>query len=419
MVSVWQIAAEIPRDACLAGLGDCRAIKAGRRLPTRMDGSGRSSEDKTETVALRVVGADMIRPADPGRLRVWTPADDGSDQDTTEDLGPHSTLTEVYEKAYKPILIDGQGLHVRTARVYEDALTWWRVLTHDPPLTQLDARVTAGFVAELLRQPGRKSTTLSVGTVRKHVAQIDSLLRFAGPPDRSRRGRYNLGIVALPPPIDRPRADLAPPSSDFTWAEIQALCDAASKMKAPRQLPCPAPDWWRSLVIVAVYTGLRMGQLFSLRYADFEPPYITVHAKASKGRRGKRQYLRPEAVDAIERIRTRRVLVFENHSWACGNPRNLQSLLKRLETLAGIPPARQFGFHGFRRSHATLLAESADDGRAGLLAAQMSLGHSTGATTLDHYVAGRAQERIAASAIDRLPALEPASKDRHGKAAET
>ena len=155
MVSVWQIAAEIPRDACLAGLGDCRAIKAGRRLPTRMDGSGRSSEDKTETVALRVVGADMIRPADPGRLRVWTPADDGSDQDTTEDLGPHSTLTEVYEKAYKPILIDGQGLHVRTARVYEDALTWWRVLTHDPPLTQLDARVTAGFVAELLRQPGR------------------------------------------------------------------------------------------------------------------------------------------------------------------------------------------------------------------------------------------------------------------------
>lgn len=406
MVSARRNATHDAREA-YPEAGDRRALEAGRRVESaRMDGrSKRRSEDLTDASERRVEGAAMIRPATQGNLRLWTPADEAGDQDTTEELGPHSTLTEVYERAYRPILIDGQGLHKRTARVYADALDWWRELTGDPPLAKLDARVTAGFVSDLLKQPGRRDERLAIGTVRKHVAQIDSLLRFVGPPDRTRRGRYNLGIVPLPPPIDRPRADHAPPSSDFTWLEIEALIKAAEKMKAPRRLPCPAPDWWRSLVVVAVYTGLRMGQLFSLRYADYSAPWITVQASTSKGRRGKRQYLRPEACEAIERIRTKRDLVFECRSWARGNPRNLQTLLKRLETLAGIPPARQFGFHGFRRSHATALAEAADDGRAGLLAAQISLGHASGSTTLDHYVAGRAQERIAASAINRLPAL--------------
>lgn len=402
-------------DACLTVGLRCAPV-AGWQESVRMDGSRSRSEDITDASERRTEGTAMIRPLND-TLRLWQPTEETAAGDAAgegDEVGPHSTLTELYERAYRPILIEGQGLHSRTARVYADALTWWREITGDPPLATLDARVTSKFVAEMLRQPGRRHKTLAVGTVRKHVAQIDSLLRFAGPADRSRRGRYNLGLVPLPPPIDRPRADLAPPAADFTWAEIEAMCSAASKMKAPRKLPCPAPAWWRSLVIVAVYTGLRMGQLFSLRYADFSPPWIVVHAADSKGRRGKRQYLRPEAVDAIERIRTKRELIFECHSWACGNPRNLQALLKRLETLAGIPAARQFGFHGFRRSHATLLAETADDGRAGLLAAQMSLGHSTGATTLDHYVAGRAQERITATAIDRLPALGRAEQDQHG-----
>lgn len=351
-------------------------------------------------------GVGMMASEISTTLRVWQPTETTGDD---SELGPHSTLTELFDRAFEPLCIRGQGLSPKTARVYREALAWWRTLAADPPLASIDEFTTARFADALTQQPGRKKgAMLSIGTQRKLIQQIDTLLKFSGPRGRSGRERYYQAILACPPPIDRPRPDHKPPAGDWTLEEIRSMIEAAETMTAPRRLAVPAPQWWQALIIVATYTGLRISQLMSLRYDAMKPPWISVAAESSKGRRGKRQYLAAPAIGAIEMIRTARELIFETASWP-RNPRYLQTLLKRLQTRAGIDPERQFGWHGFRRTHATWLADLRDGG--GVQAAQLSLGHGSATTTLGHYIAQRVQEAQAARAIDALPSLTAKAND--------
>ncbi|MGC4004646.1 MAG: hypothetical protein QM811_16625 [Pirellulales bacterium] len=108
-----------------------------------------------------------------------------------------------------------------------------------------------------------------------------------------------------------------------------------------------------------------------------------------------------EALTEIEAIRTSREFVFQPPNWET-NPRRLQFCLKLLEKYAGFEKSRCFGFHGFRKLHATLVADTAPSD-LGIKAAQESLGHSTSTVTTNHYVNGRVQDRIVVEAISRLP----------------
>ena len=336
-------------------------------------------------------------------LRVF--AGDGGEQvsqpgtDAGGELTERSTLTQLFEAAFEPLYLRAQALDQQTTQLYRDALQWWVRLTGDPPLREIDEWVTAAFVESLLRQPGRRRETLSVATVRKHCAQLDTLLSFAGPKTRDARGWRNRGILELPPRIERPRADREAPAGDWTLDEVRRMHGAAGFVTAPA-LPGVTPaNWWRAMIVTATHTGLRIGQLLALEYADLSGETLLVRARGSKGRRGKLQHLSSAAAESIESIRTDRRLIFE---WP-HHRRWLHRCLKRLATCAGIPESRRFGWHGFRRTHATLVAEQSAASGGGVLAAQISLGHTSSATTLGHYVSGRVQHRLAAESIDRLP----------------
>jgi integrase len=309
-----------------------------------------------------------------------------------------TTLCQLFEAAYEPLLLAGRGLSAETRRLYVDALHWWRELTGDPVLAAIDDFLTADFVRQLSEQQGRRGQRLSVATIRKHCAHVDAVLAFAGP--RTREAPRNRELLAVPPRIERPRADVHPPAADWQVAELDALHAAAGSMRTPRGIPGIAPAaWWRSLVVVALHTALRIGQLLGLRYSDVAGETIAVGAAASKGRRGRVQYLSADARAAIEAIRTDRELIFP---WPHGR-RWLQRQLKRLAALAGLPKHRRWGFHAFRRTHATLLADASAGG--GIEAARISLGHGGAGVTCRSYVAGRVQTRLAAEVIERLPSL--------------
>ncbi len=325
-----------------------------------------------------------------------------------EGLTAASTLTELFERAYLPIVCDGRLLDAKTIQLYRDAVGWWGRLTHDPPLRQVTDEIAAQFVKALEAQPGRKSERLAIATVRKHAKAIDTLLRFAGPRVRTRLGRHNRELLAAPPWVEIPRPDVQPVVAVWTEAEIAALLGASDRMPSPRLDGVSPGEWWRSLIEVAVYTGLRISQLMGLRYDDLrqdgDRAWIAVRAGCSKGRRGKVQFLTPPALIAVERIRTARQLLFAHPSWP-GNPRYLQASLKRLAAIAGVQSPRRFGFHAFRRAHATLLALSCGaEGRA-WETAQASLGHTSLATTRDYYGAQSAKESLLAASLCRLPTI--------------
>lgn len=337
-------------------------------------------------------------------LKVYDPDGKCGDQGLTA----ASTLSELFELAYLPIVCDGRLLDAKTIRLYREAVAWWRRLTDDPPLRQITDEVAAAFVKALESQPGRKSERLAIATVRKHAIVIDTLIRFAGPRKRTRVGRHNRELLAAPPWVEIPRPDVQPVVAVWSAAEITALLGAVGSMPSPRLDDLPPGEWWRSLIEVAVYTGLRISQLMGLRYEDVwqdgDRTWIAVRAGVSKGRRGKVQFLSPPALAAVERIRSARPLIFAHPSWP-RNPRYLQVCLKRLASCAGVPAARRFGFHAFRRTHATLLALSCGADGRGWETAQASLGHASLSTTRDYYGAQSAQDTLLAAALCRLPAF--------------
>jgi integrase len=320
------------------------------------------------------------------------------------------TLSEIFERAFVPLWIKPQALADKTTKVYREALDHWSRIAGDPPICQIDDWTASHFVEKLLEHPGRKGEFLSIATVVKHCTALNKLLDFCGPKAREKKRRRNLSLLELPPWIDAPQPDDDPPDGDFTIEEARAIYEAASKMTAPRQVVGVAvPRWWQALIVVACYTGLRIGQLMRLEYANLRPPYINVMGRVSKKRKGKRQYLAAEALQEIEAIRSPRRYIFELPTWE-KNPRWLQACFERLLNLAEIPKERQFKFHGFRKLHATLVADTSADGEDGIKTAQKSLGHGDEATTRGHYVNGRVQDRIVAAAIERLPSPRPKAK---------
>ncbi len=319
-----------------------------------------------------------------------------------------STLTELFEGAYVPVVCDGRLLDAKTIQLYREAVSWWRRLTDDPPLNQITDEVAARFVKSLESQPGRRCERLAIATVRKHAKAIDTLLRFAGPRARTRVGRHNRELLATPPWLEIPRPDVQPVVAVWTEAELAALLGAVGQMPSPRIEGVSPGEWWRALIEVAVYTGLRLGQLLGLRYEDLrrdgERGWIAVRAGCSKGRRGKVQFLTAPALAAVERIRTPRAVIFSHPSWP-RNPRYLQACLKRLAAVAGVPETRRWGFHAFRRTHATLLALSCGSRDDAWETAQASLGHANLATTRDYYGAQSAKEALLAASLCRLPTI--------------
>jgi integrase len=330
-------------------------------------------------------------------------------------LSADSTLTEVYYRGFVQLWLEPHQADPKTAALYLEALHHWRTLTalpdgSEPWLWQIDDFVAARFVSGLQKLPGCKpGSTMSIGTMRKHITQINKLLDFSGPRERTRHGRRNLGLIEDPPLLEKPTADLHPPEGDWTIEEVRAMWLAAAKMVSPSKLPGVKPvEFWHSIVMVAAYTALRRGQLLGLAYADLAPPFITVRSSRSKGRRGKKQYLHEEAIEAIESIRTPRDRIF---AWP-HVVRHLDTQLRRLAQLANIPAARRFGWNGFRKCAATLAYAIAGSGGS-----KSMLGHSREGTGLAHYVNGEAQARSAAVVIDQMPSPKPppaASTDVQG-----
>lgn len=344
------------------------------------------------------------QPASPITLRIFSGGVSREMPASGTPINSSCTLTQLFDQAFEPLWCQSRSLSQGTRTLFREALGYWARLTGDPPIAKIDDWTTAKFSAAMRDQPGRKASKLSVATVRKHCARIDKLLAFAGPRTREPGGRKNLGLIELPPVVDMPAPDLDPPAGDFSLAEVQAMHDAAISMHSPRVAGVSPAAWWRALLAVACSTGLRIGQLMRLQYVDLHPPHIMVWARNSKGRKGKKQYLSPEALAEINAIRTDRQLIFEFPNWE-RNPRWLQHLFKRLAAKAHIAAARRFGFHGLRKLHATLIADGAS-GQDGVRAAQISLGHSSPDVTKQHYVSGSVQEKLAAAAIDRLPSIK-------------
>ena len=183
-----------------------------------------------------------------------------------------------------------------------------------------------------------------------------------------------------------------------------------------RKLVAEVPEPYRSMVVVAVLTGLRRSELFALRWGalDLEKGVLDVresvyngHFSTPKTRSSSRRV--PLSSTVLKLLRDWKAnlesvedkdLVFPSRNGSAYRPDNL---LKRI-----IHPACErlkiprVGWHAFRHTHATQLSELGENPKT----AQAILGHSGLETTMLTYTHAvtetmvRAEERLAQLLLD-------------------
>jgi len=165
----------------------------------------------------------------------------------------------------------------------------------------------------------------------------------------------------------------------LTPAEILRLLNSLSE-------PC------RTLVLVAVLTGMRIGEILGLRWKNVRLDHGTIHVRESmtggrfgapKTRSSKRDIPISEPLRealGVHQMRSRHIgaddLVFSTSKPTPLNPLNLlRRVLRPACVRMGLPP---ISWHSFRHTHATLLGEVGES----LRTASAILGHSNLGTTM-------------------------------------
>jgi len=183
-----------------------------------------------------------------------------------------------------------------------------------------------------------------------------------------------------------------------------------------RKLLTEIQEPYRSIILVAVLTGLRRGELFALRWGavDLDQGVLQVresvyngHFSTPKTHSSVRQI--PLSSPLAELLRRRKTLAGDTCPEALvfatrkGTPLSPQNILKRVihPTCVRLKMPR-VGWHTFRHTHATLLNELGESVKT----AQAILGHSDIATTLQVYThpvpasVSHAEERLAQKLLD-------------------
>jgi len=202
-------------------------------------------------------------------------------------------------------------------------------------------------------------------TVNSKRAHLFSIWRFA----------LKHGLVACGPTINKLLAELDPPDA---WSEEEAsrIVDATAALKSWQAIGgLPANLYFRAVLLVAWWTGLRRGSLFKLRVADLSGEWLTVPGAAMKNKRGRRYRLGLDAVEAVKAIsEPARQLLFPQPANRRTRFEWFYPYFNELLRVAEIAPSTRLcmtKLHKWRRTVATHVACS-----SGVEAASALLNHS-------------------------------------------
>ncbi|MDI3298281.1 MAG: site-specific integrase [Bacillota bacterium] len=289
-------------------------------------------------------------------------------------------------------LLDRWLEHVRThrepetARFYETYTARARERLGPVRLDRLRPILLQAYFDELRRAPRRdgRRGPLSGAALQSHYRALRACLGYA----------VRMGILDANPMsrVTVPRAQAAP-KPVVGYRELRRLLEAA------RGTP------WHPLFHVAAYTGLRVGELAALRWADVDwrrPALVVRHSLKEDHRTGERYLgdvkshearavvLDEETARLLRRMRgTDEAFVFGDAVGRPMRPTSATRALRRLSASLGLPP---LNMHRLRHIHGSLLLAGelpplTPAGRPWDLAAvSRRLGHASVAITAEVYV---------------------------------
>lgn len=281
---------------------------------------------------------------------------------------PPGSVRHQYETVYAPIVLVG-----RSARyIDENRAAFWRLYEHYGRDPLMEAFRGGFLIAEhmtYLIGQGLKPATINSG----HVAIIGAVLR-----DAHRRGTIDFEPIYRKLPIE-----VRTTPDSWTSEQVAAFYEACDASDLRRVRPIRPADWWRALVQVVRYTGLRRRALFAIRRADvdLETGWLTVPGSSMKNRRGDVLRLGADALEAITKIWEPEREYLLPYPYATTT--QFYEDFHRIRESAGLPRSQCNAgcLHLLRRSTATEVYLS-----RGIEAAQTIMGHSSPKITLRNYV---------------------------------
>lgn len=156
-------------------------------------------------------------------------------------------------------------------------------------------------------------------------------------------------------------------------------------------------QWVKDGIVIAFHTGMRLGEVYALKWTDIDLEQKFIMVQRSQSRAGSRIIIKTTKtscgirrididrflVKYLERMKKQRISdsVFaptENSNYTFRIPWNIASHIKKMCMLAGIPPR---DFHTFRHTHATVLLAHGVHPKI----VQERLGHSDIVVTMETY----------------------------------
>lgn len=257
-------------------------------------------------------------------------------------------------RMYRPQLSDSTAEQYRYAIV-----SLAKFLGRTPLASDLSEHTLLRFVASRLAQ-------VSPRTVKRERGDVFILWRFAW---KRRIAEHD------PRDADVPHIQLRhdPPIALTVQQVEDVLVSCRMERGCLRSTEILKSDWWRALVLVLYWTGARIGAVIQATHDDLDTGTGWLHLRSdtAKTRVGQWCHLPAEVVAAIPGDD----YIFP---WPYSH-RQLFSALKRIVVRAGLPPSREYRFHAFRRTAATLATASSS-----IDVARLALGHSRERMTLGY-----------------------------------
>jgi integrase len=276
-----------------------------------------------------------------------------------------------YQRATKP---------PATIELYEIALRHFRQVAQPRRLVSIDSAMVEDFAIGRLRQG------VSAATVNRDLRHLRAALNWA-----ARRGLIprcpDFAGAFLRTPKKRPTVM---PEGDFL--AIVAAAEATDAIVSRR-----SGGWWRTLLYLGYYLGLRRGELLALTWRDLDlgTRELRVQAATSKGRRERVLPLAEAIAELL--VGWRRELGADDADavlpWPYDTFNPFYDDWRKLQDAAGITRDQRYTLKSLRSSCASLMIAAS----VPTLVVKDFLGHAKVTTTETYYVNTAPAMRAAAN----------------------
>ncbi len=325
-------------------------------------------------------------------LRVFDPNDPG------DKPAPSWPLSRLIRDDFVPNVLEPDRPAEATLADYWTLSAKWKQAVFDPPASECCASrrgqtLIDQFRAWLAGANHRRGLgefrTISAERQRLYLDRLAAVFRRM----------LELKLIAESPRFPHVHVPFKETKLPYLMSDARAIYAAcASMLEYPRQRKRrknPPRGWlpaypllWRAIVSGWYWIGARSDDVLELVWGDVKPDDgqrpIRVVAEAKKTGKPIVMPLHPDCVADFEAIRPATcdpgAMIFPR----AYDRRMLAKEYDRLQTLAGIPEGRQLTPQAWRRTHGR------EVGRTGqylaVEIARISLGHSSAATTINHYL---------------------------------